>query len=106
MEKVRVAVIGLGLRGRSLTEQVFLGMDNCEIVAACDLYQDRVDYIVNKVKEVKGTDVFGTTDYKEIIAKKDMIDAALVITSWESHVKIACETMEAGIPTGLEPLGR
>ena len=46
MEKVRVAVIGLGLRGRSLTEQVFLGMDNCEIVAACDLYQDRVDYIV------------------------------------------------------------
>ena len=102
MEKIRIAVVGLGQRGSSLIRDLFLGMDNCEIVAVCDLYQDRVDAMVAKVKEVKGTDIFGTLDYKELIAKKELYDAALVMTSWESHVKIACETMEAGIPTGLE----
>ena len=102
MEKVRTAIIGLGQRGSTLIKQLFLGMDNCEIVAVCDLYRDRVDAMVELIKAQNGTTVFGTTDYQGIIAQKDKIDAVLVMTSWESHVKIACETMEAGIPTGLE----
>lgn len=101
MEKVKTAVIGLGARGQSLIKPLFLGMDNCEIVAVCDLYQDRVDLIKSQIKEETGKDVFGTTDYKEILSRDD-IDAVLVMTSWETHVKIACEAMEAGIPTGLE----
>lgn len=101
MEKVRTAVIGLGARGQSLIKPLLLGMDNCEIVAVCDLYQDRVDLIMSQIKEETGKDAFGTTDYKEILALKN-IDAVLVMTSWETHVKIACEAMEAGIPTGLE----
>ncbi len=101
MEKVRVAVIGLGARGQYIVKPMLLEMDNCEIVAVCDLYQDRVDLVVSQIKEETGKDVFGTTDYKEILIRKD-VDAVLVVTSWETHVKIACEAMEAGIPTGLE----
>ena len=101
MEKVRVAVIGLGARGQYIVKPMLLEMDNCEIVAVCDLYQDRVDLVVSQIKEETGKDVFGTTDYKEILIHKD-VDAVLVVTSWETHVKIACEAMEAGIPTGLE----
>ena len=102
MEIVRTAVIGLGARGQSLIKPLFLGMDNCEIVAVCDLYQDRVDLIVSQIKEETGKEVFGTTDYKEIFARKEEIDAVLVMTSWETHVQIACEAMKEGIPTGLE----
>ena len=101
MEKVRTGVIGLGARGHSLIKQLLLGMDNCEIVAVCDVYQDRVDASAALIKEKTGKDVFKATDYNEILAYKD-IDAVLVITSWESHVKIACDAMKAGIPTGLE----
>ena len=101
MEKVRVAVIGLGARGQYIVKPMLLEMDNCEIVAVCDLYQDRVDLVVSQIKEETGKDVFGTTNYKEILIRKD-VDAVLVVTSWETHVKIACEAMEAGIPTGLE----
>ena len=54
MEKVRTAVIGLGQRGSSLINHLFLGMDNCEIVAVCDLYQDKVDAMVEKLKKEKG----------------------------------------------------
>ncbi len=101
MEKVRVAVIGLGQRGHSLIKYLLLDMENCEIVALCDSYQDRVDLMAAQVKEATGKDAFGTTNYKEILCRGG-IDAVLVITSWETHVKIACEAMEAGIPTGLE----
>lgn len=101
MEKVRLGIIGLGLRGGSLLKQLLLEMDNCEIVALCDTYQDKADASAAAVFEKKGNKPFVTTDYKEVLAKKD-IDAVLVVTSWESHVKIACEAMEAGIPTGLE----
>lgn len=101
MEKVKTAVIGLGQRGSSMIKYLLLGMDNCEIVAVCDLYQDRVDAARTEVKSKTDKDIFGTTDYKEILTREG-IDAVLVMTSWESHVKIACETMEAGIPTGLE----
>lgn len=102
MEKVKTAVIGLGARGQSLIKPLFLGMENCEIVAVCDLYQDRVDLIMSQIKEETGKEVFGTTDYKEIFARKADIDAVLVMTSWETHVQIACEAMKEGIPTGLE----
>lgn len=102
MEKVRIAIIGLGMRAMSLIREVFLETDKCQITAVCDMYKDRVDKAIEKVKETKGTEVFGTTDYKEIIAKKELFDAVIVATNWETHIEIACETMEAGIPTGLE----
>ena len=102
MEKVRLAIIGLGQRSMSLIKEVFLETDKCQISAVCDTYEDRVDKAISRVKDAKGTDVFGTTDYKEIIAKKELFDAVVVATSWETHISIACETMEAGIPTGLE----
>ena len=101
MEKVKTAVIGLGQRGYSMIKYLLLGMDNCEIVAVCDKYQDRVDRAIECIKEKNDKEVFGTTDYKQILAHSG-IEAVLVMTSWESHVRIACEAMEAGIPTGLE----
>ena len=54
MEKVKIAVIGLGQRGSTLIKQLFLGMDNCEIVAVCDVYQDRVDAMADAIKKKKG----------------------------------------------------
>ena len=51
MEKVKTAVIGLGQRGSSMIKHLLLGMDNCEIVAVCDVYQDRVDAAKGMIKE-------------------------------------------------------
>ncbi len=100
MQKVRIAVIGLGQRGYDLL-RLFTGMDNMIVSAVCDTYQDRVESAQERVVEKGFERPFGTTDYREIIAKRPC-DAALVITGWEDHVKIAVDLMEAGIPTGME----
>lgn len=101
MEKVKTAVIGLGQRGESLVKPLLVTLEHCEIVALCDNYRDRVDNVAQQVKEATGKTPFTTTDYREILSRGG-IDAVIIATSWETHVKIACEAMEAGIPTGLE----
>ncbi len=103
MEKVRLAIVGLGLRGTGLTKSVFLENDRCEIVALCDLYQDRIDAIAQLVKEKKNKNVsIQTTDFGVLLDKKNEIDAIVVASSWESHVELAVKSMKAGIPVAIE----
>ena len=103
MEKVRLAVVGLGLRGTGLTKAVFLENERCEIVALCDLYQDRVDTLAQLVKEKKDREVpIQTTDFELLLDKKSEIDAIVVSTSWEAHVELAVKAMKAGIPVAIE----
>ena len=103
MEKVRLAVVGLGLRGRGLTISVFTENERCEIVALCDLYQDRIDELAETVKEKRGKDVpIKTRDFNELLSKKSEIDAIVISTSWESHIELAIASMKAGIPVAIE----
>lgn len=103
MEKVRLAIIGLGLRGTGLTKSVFLENERCEIVALCDLYEDRIEALASVIKEKNGKDVpIKTTDYKELLTKKSEIDAICVSTAWEPHIEIAVASMRAGIPVAIE----
>ena len=41
VKKLRVGLIGLGARGSSLLESVLLPMEDVEITAVCDVYEDR-----------------------------------------------------------------
>ena len=101
MEKVRLAIVGLGGRARGLVNQVLLENEKCEIVALCDVYQDRIDDMADTVKKCKGIDVFKSTDYKDLLTRND-IDAILVIASWECHIEVAIASMKAGIPVAIE----
>lgn len=101
METIRLGVIGLGGRGSSVISGLLLGMKKYRIVSVCDIYPDRVESVCETVKNHTGERPFGTVDYSEIL-DKDKIDAVLIMTSWESHIEIACRAMRAGIPTGLE----
>ena len=103
MEKIRLAVIGLGLRGNGTIRGVFLENERCEIVALCDEYQDRIDEMEALIKEKTDRDVpIKTTDYKELLTMKDKIDAICVLASWECHIEIAIASMKAGIPVAIE----
>jgi len=54
MEKVRLAIVGLGRRGTGLIKAIFTENERCEIVAICDLYRDRVDDTAELIKEKTG----------------------------------------------------
>ena len=101
MKKVRAAVVGLGHRGYGLLTDLILKMDNVEVVAVCDLYDDRTEEGVKAVEEAYGRTPFASTDYREVL-DRDGIEAVFVLSAWESHFPIAIYAMERGIAVGME----
>lgn len=95
MSKIKMAVIGLGCRGCSLLEDVFLQHPDVEWTAVCDIYQDRCDAAADLVEKSTGKRPFTTLDYKDILKRED-VDAVFLATAWEHHIDIAIEAMEAG----------
>ncbi len=95
-----MGVIGLGCRGHMLVETI-LACEESEIVALCDLYEDRIEDAVKVVEKMRGNTPAKYTDYRDVL-KSDEVDAVFVATSWESHINLAIEAMEAGKITALE----
>ncbi len=101
-QKMNFGVIGLGGRGRGLTKDILLNMDDVEVVAVCDKYADRAEEAADLVAEAYGkAKPYYTTDHMQLLAH-DGIDAVLVSSDWESHVAVAIDAMKAGIPVALE----
>ena len=99
MEKVKVGIIGLGLRGNAMTFQI-ARMDTYEIIVVCDSYEDRAKQEAQNVEDHYHYPIKWTTDWHEVL---DMdIDAVLIITGWEGHFEIAYEAMRRGIAVGCE----
>lgn len=100
MEKVRLGMIGLGQRGYGFIKTI-LACDEAEITAVCDLYADRVEKSIERVKEIRGNTPNGYEDYRELL-KDDTVDAVFVVTSWETHIRIAIDSMKAKKITAME----
>jgi len=101
LQKTKLGVIGLGCRGINLLTDVLLLMENAEIAAVCDIYEDRVAGGVALVKEKSGVVPKGSVDYRDML-KDEGIDAVLITCDWEMHIPIAIEAMRAGKPVGME----
>ena len=101
MKKIRMAVIGYGQRGSSVTKNSLYHIDQIEVVAVCDLYEDRIARGIRHGEEKHGKKIFGTKDYREILARDD-VDAVYVACSWEYHIEVAIEAMKAGKIVALE----
>ena len=101
MDKVRFGVIGLGQRGRILTESVLCGMEDVEITAVCDTYKDRCEEVAGIVESKKGKKPVCYTDYNKLL-ESEFVDAVFVATAWEFHAEIASKAMLKGKITALE----
>lgn len=100
MKKLKLGIAGLGARGSSLLKNVILSFDDVEVIAVCDELDFRIKEAQDAIREKRGTEALGFTDYREVL-KLD-IDAFIIMTAWESHVPLAIASMEAGIPTAME----
>lgn len=103
MKEIKVGVIGLGSRGHGNIKTIIdLNKVKVEILALCDLYEDRVDRTEEFLKEKGlGENLQKTTDYREVLQNPE-INTVLVFSSWESHVQIAIDAMKAGKAVGME----
>lgn len=94
MKKLGIGFVGLGGRGRGLLNMV-LDMEDIEIKAVCDRIPDRLNSGLEACKQKYGRDVDGTHDHRELAARSD-IEAVIIPTSWNDHIKVAVDVMNAG----------
>ncbi|MBR3762312.1 MAG: Gfo/Idh/MocA family oxidoreductase [Lachnospiraceae bacterium] len=104
--KVKVAVIGLGIRGRVLMKSL-VEMADVQVVAVCDMLEERLELALEIVRENSGAcgytpeDVLVTTDYKEVLGRED-VEAIINASSWQVHHRITIAALEAGKHVGME----
>ncbi len=104
MKKVKLGVIGLGQRGCGLLTPI-LACEEAEVVALCDLYEDRRIKAKEFVQEKRaGADPVLYEDYHDVL-KDENVDAVLIASSWDEHTRMAVESMRAGKYTALEVAG-
>ncbi len=97
---VRVAMIGMGERGKQLMDPL-LKMKDVQVVAVCDAYEDRTAAAAETVKNEYGSAPFMSQDYKEVLSHGD-VDVAVISTSWQYHIAIAIEAMKQGVFAAME----
>lgn len=96
----KLGLIGLGQRGMQHLN-LLLTFPKVNVVAVCDKYADRAEDAAKLVNEKRGVLPLSTTDYKALLASKD-VEVVLIATDWELHVPIAIDAMRAGKTVALE----
>ena len=89
-DRIRFATIGIGGMGSGDT-QTALSLGGAELVGVCDIYDGRLE----RAREVWGSRIFTTRDYREILARKD-VDAVIIATPDHWHARISIEALDAG----------
>jgi len=103
-QKLKLAIIGVGLRGTNHLNNVLLRKD-VEVTAICDIDPKRIELALEKIKDAGSNKpkVFGNSDYdyRNLLELKD-VDAVVISTPWLWHTRMAVDAMKAGKYTGLE----
>ena len=103
--RLRVAMIGTGMRGQSQLGPL-LSRDDIELVAICDTQQvmlDMAQAIIEKAGRRKPKEYGGNGDanaWKNLLARTDL-DAVFIVTPWELHAPQSIAAMEAKIAVVL-----
>lgn len=100
METIKIGYIGLGCRGTWLLKDVVLAQGE-QVVAVCDLYEDRVKEGARLVEESGQPAPAVYTDYKELLLNEE-ITTVIIATAWEYHAEIAIAAMYAGKAVAME----
>ncbi len=97
IETVRIAVVGLGMRGSEAVERLSY-IDGVEITALCDKYPDRVagsQKTLEKMQRPRAKEYSGEEGWKALCESKD-VDLVYTPTPWHLHTPIALYAMKNG----------
>jgi len=89
-DRLRIAAIGLGIRGQQ-DIRAAVKAPGIELAAVADVYDGRLTL----AKEIWGSGVFTTRDYRDVLARRD-VDAVVIATPDHWHAQLAIEAMHAG----------
>ncbi|MDR2907744.1 MAG: Gfo/Idh/MocA family oxidoreductase [Bacteroidales bacterium] len=104
MPVVRVAFIGLGMRGPGAVERM-THIEGVEIVALCDLEQDRVEKVNAMLAErgkPKAQEFYGDAEaWRKVTALPD-VDLVYIATDWQTHAAMGVQAMNDGKHVAIE----
>jgi hypothetical protein len=88
--RINIGVIGMGWQGPGNTKS-FLALDDCQVVAACDIDANHLRDAVKMINDTYGTaDCKSYHDYRELLARPD-IDAVMLAVPDHWHEIVATE---------------
>ena len=100
IKNVKVGIVGLGPRAEVLLA-TFLNLEGVEVVAVCDLQEGLFQKILG-IFERNGKPAPKTfTNYHRMLEMEEL-EAVFIPTSWNSHLSIAVDCMEAGKYAAIE----
>lgn len=105
-ERVTLGVVGWGMQGPGNTG-AFLGLKDCQVVAACDVDQHHLQSAVDSINgHYKNQDCKPYKDFNEMFGRKD-IDAVMLAVpdTWHSLISVAAAQQQKDI-YGEKPLAR
>ena len=95
-EPINVAMIGLGIQGRTALLPQFLAQPNVKVITACDCDKTRAEDAANTVNaHYKDKGCKACTDFRDVL-KDPMIDAVCIATPDHWHAYISVEAMKHG----------
>lgn len=86
---VRIGVIGCGYWGPNLIRN-FSHLKVSQVLVCSDLSEERLKHMRNLYPQIETT-----TDYRRVLGRKD-VDAVVVATPPETHMKLTVEALRAG----------
>ena len=89
-DRIQYALIGCGGMGQGDVKNSE-PYKSARIIGGCDIYTSRL----TRMKELFGSDLFLTRDYREVLAKPE-VDAVYIATPDHWHARIAIDAMKAG----------
>ncbi len=98
LETVRVGFIGLGMRGPGAVRR-FTHIPGTEIVALCDLHEDRVEKtqaILEAAGLPRAAGYSGSEEAWKELVERDDIDLVYIVTDWKRHADMMIYAMEQG----------
>jgi predicted dehydrogenase len=103
LSEVRIAFIGLGMRGPGHVKEM-CNIEGTKIVALCDVLPERVKNtqdILKKYNRPQAAEYTGEEDWKKV-CERDDVDLIYNVTPWELHVPISLYAMKHGKHTVCE----
>ncbi len=101
MKTYNVGVIGLGIRGAWWACDMLPDLENVNVTAICDLYDDRIEEAAKKLEEKGKPAKLKTRDFRELI-NSDLVDVVFVLSAWGNHYEATMMAMDLHKPVGLE----
>ena len=105
-ERLRLALIGTGMRGQVLLKEL-VRRDDVDLIALCDIEPIMLNRALNMVEKAgkKKPISFGENGdvkaYRKLLEIKNL-DGVIIATPWEYHAQMAIDAMEAKVAVGCE----